>query len=187
MEAAHRSCVICGAGARAEARYCAACGHPLGAHGEAATARYGARVAAWMIDAVVIYALWILLAMLVALAVLSGSDTSSAEGESGVLFAIGVFLLPLTPLYSALLHRYWRGRTLGKLALRIAVVRRDGSTVSLGQSLVRSYVRIVFLVFFPLWVLDALWPLWQDERRSIHDLAAGTMVVRFASLRESAS
>jgi uncharacterized RDD family membrane protein YckC len=140
-----------------------------------------------MIDAIVIYALWILLAMLVALAVLSGSDTSNAEGESGVVFAIGVFLFPLMPLYSALLHRYWHGQTLGKRALRIAVVRRDGSTINLGQSLARSYVRIVFLFFFPIWVLDSLWPLWQDERRSIHHLAAGTMVVRSASLRESAS
>jgi uncharacterized RDD family membrane protein YckC len=89
---------------------------------------------AWTIDAIVIYAILTLLAVLIGLALVSTSSSSGGEGESGVGLALFFLLFPLTPLYSALLHRYWRGQTLGKRAVRIAVVRRDGSAINLGQS-----------------------------------------------------
>ena len=28
------------------------------------------------------------------------------------------------------------------------------------------------------WIVDALWPLWDDERRALHDMLAGTRVVK---------
>ena len=32
-------------------------------------------------------------------------------------------------------------------------------------------------VFFPVWVLDSLWPLWEGKRETLHDLVAETVVI----------
>ena len=32
-------------------------------------------------------------------------------------------------------------------------------------------------LFFPVGILDSLWPLWEGRRRALHDLAAGTIVI----------
>jgi len=69
-----------------------------------------------------------------------------------------------------------RGQTLGKIALRIKVVRADGSDISGGQAWGRELARLV-LGF--LYVVD--WPpvFFTKERKTVHDMLAGTRVVNW--------
>jgi uncharacterized RDD family membrane protein YckC len=79
------------------------------------------------------------------------------------------------------------GQTLGKQALGIRVisVSPTGPDVRGGQAVMREVVmrQVVLgglgalLLWIPL-LLDVLWPLWHPQRRSLHDLAASTIVVR---------
>jgi uncharacterized RDD family membrane protein YckC len=143
-------------------------------------ASYWRRVAAWAIDTVILFiALFVIVAVLIALLV---AGASSPDEENGVGLLLGFLLLPFIPLYSALFHRFWHGQTIGKRALGIAVRRLDGDEIALGQSLGRSYLRLVLWAGYVPVLLDSLWPLWQERRRALHDLAAGTIVV---SLRSS--
>ena len=86
------------------------------------------------------------------------------------------------------------GQTLGSQAARIRVIRNDGNPVDLRTVLIREGIgkAIIPGLFFGaatslralavlagLYVLvDYLWPLWERENRALHDLLAGTHVVR---------
>jgi uncharacterized RDD family membrane protein YckC len=136
-------------------------------------ARYPARAAAWCIDAFLIFAVFVGVAVSARFAFLP-ADERSASGEGPE-----VLLIPFMPLYGALCHRYWDGQTLGKRALGIAVRHMNGGPISLGQALGRAYLRSAMFVFaYVPWIVDSLWPLWQSQNRSLHDLAASTVVVR---------
>ena len=97
---------------------------------------------------------------------------------------IGLFLLLafFSPFYYAFFHAGARGQTPGKRTNGIAV--RDAKTLerlSLWRALARSYI-VVFL-WLMVWsalplILDSLWPLWDPKRQTLHDKAAGSVVVR---------
>ena len=67
----------------------------------------------------------------------------------------------------------------------IRVVRDNGQRVSFGLAALREIVVKGLLVsivssIIPLipWLLDYLWPLWDDENRALHDMVVSTHVVR---------
>ncbi|MDQ3720373.1 MAG: RDD family protein [Actinomycetota bacterium] len=76
------------------------------------------------------------------------------------------------------------GQTVGKQALGIRVVRTDGHPITLGTVAVRHWLMkfIVFgylaiLTLYIATLLNYLWPLWDDENRTFHDMAASTREV----------
>jgi uncharacterized RDD family membrane protein YckC len=136
-------------------------------------ASYVRRVTAWFIDVFIIFAVFFGVAVSLRFAFLPpGERGASGQGPE-------ILLIPFMPLYGALCHRYWHGQTLGKRVLGIAVTDVHGGPISLGQALGRAYLRAALFVFAYLpWILDSLWPLWQSNNRSLHDLAASTVVVQ---------
>ena len=75
----------------------------------------------------------------------------------------------------------WNGRTLGKAALRIRVVREDERPMDVKTVLIRNVLLaqgVVVNLVFVVAVVDYLWPLRDRQRRALHDLAARTRVVR---------
>jgi uncharacterized RDD family membrane protein YckC len=103
-----------------------------------------------------------------ALALLS-SDVSSLLLRAGPLLVfIGLyFMFTLS----------WSGRSLGQRLLSMRVVDRRGQPPSVGLAGLRTLAQLAGLV------AAALGPLWiaiDSERRALHDLVAGTYVVRSA-------
>ena len=92
-------------------------------------------------------------------------------------------------LYYPALMRHTNGRTLGKIALGIQVVRTDGRAMSMARAAWREValksVLLGLIGALPLvgliasqiyfWA-DGLWPLWDRENRALHDMFAGTRV-----------
>ena len=71
------------------------------------------------------------------------------------------------------------GGTLGKLATGLRVRLRDQpGNVGWGTSILRALVYQLCGLFTPAYVLNVLWPLWDDKRQALHDKAARTNVVR---------
>jgi uncharacterized RDD family membrane protein YckC len=71
------------------------------------------------------------------------------------------------------------GGTLGKLATGLRVRLRDQpGNVGWGTSILRALVYHLCGLFTPAYVLNVLWPLWDDKRQALHDKAARTNVVR---------
>jgi uncharacterized RDD family membrane protein YckC len=78
------------------------------------------------------------------------------------------------------------GQTLGKQICRIRVVRQDGLPVGVGTAVVRELIfRWLLIGLLGSFVLaipalfDALWPLWDRQKQTLHDKGAGTLVVKW--------
>jgi uncharacterized RDD family membrane protein YckC len=67
-----------------------------------------------------------------------------------------------------------RGVTLGKMAVKVRVVRPDGSPISTGQAWGRAAMK---LLFGCISIFDYLPAFFTKERTTLHDLVAGTRVI----------
>ena len=127
----------------------------LASEGRGSVASYGQRIAALVVD-------WFV-ALLVAFAFVGG-DVWTGDG-AGLWTPLLALLVELT-LFDGLL-----GYSIGRRLLSIAVVRVDGgSSVGLPRALLRS---ALLCLAIPALVNDR-------DRRGLHDLAAGTIVVRMS-------
>jgi uncharacterized RDD family membrane protein YckC len=71
------------------------------------------------------------------------------------------------------------GQTLGKKWTGIRVVMADGSgRIGYGKAWFRWFIAAI-INFVPFgFLVDHLWPLWDDNKQTLHDKAAKTIVVR---------
>jgi uncharacterized RDD family membrane protein YckC len=121
--------------------------------GSGSVADYGRRIAALVID-------WFV-AILVA-SIFVGGDVWTGEG-AGLWAPLAALAIELTLLDGLL------GYSIGRRLLSIAVVRIDGRRpVGIPRALLRS---VLLCLALPALIND-------QDRRGLHDLAAGTVVVR---------
>jgi uncharacterized RDD family membrane protein YckC len=164
--------------------------HPVArAPGDAAwvgrpLASWGSRVAAQLLDWLILLVPSVLLTLLVVGVFLSGSDIG------GIVTAIIAFLLYVVValFYAPVLmarEGAHNGQTLGKQIIGITVLRDNGQTVELGFACLREIVVKNLLFgfvggfFFSIpTIVDYLWPLWDDQNRCLHDMIVSTHVVR---------
>ncbi len=134
----------------------------------------------------------IFLVPFLAASVVTGNVVRSSEATEAVgaesLWALAVFArLSLVValgasllVYSVVLHGGERGQTLGKRLMGVQV--RDaltGDRLGYRKALLRTFVQML-LGGFPGrlgMILDGIWPLWDPQRRTLHDKAAGSVVV----------
>jgi len=112
---------------------------------------------------------------------MAGSAVSDAVAGL-MLFVLGWPLGALIAVVPFMRRRgQGAGQSLGKAATGIRVVGPDGTPASARIVLREVVMKWLVLWSITLWlgaVLDLLWPLWNGERRAMHDIAAGTRVVR---------
>ncbi|WP_167667535.1 RDD family protein [Micromonospora narathiwatensis] len=142
-------------------------------------ARLGSRVLALLIDLVSQLVAALLLGAGLSLALLSFGDV-----VDGALFGASQTVLVILVLvgYPVLMERFLGGRTLGKLAVGLRVVRADGGPVGVGQSLTRALVGVAVEwpgLVLPLlsWAASVTVMLTDPRGRRLGDLVAGTLVV----------
>ncbi|MFA9273037.1 MAG: RDD family protein, partial [Baekduiaceae bacterium] len=149
-------------------------------------ASWGSRLAAVLIDGLVVLGVAIVGAL--ALGVVLGGLFSLIDG-GGVGFTLGAVFGGIIGYFGGLfLQPYWMakhdGKTLGKQALNIRTIRVNGQPTDLGWSSLRQIVVIWLLInvvggtFFIPWLLNYLWPLWDAENRAGHDMLVGSRVVK---------
>jgi uncharacterized RDD family membrane protein YckC len=139
-----------------------------------AVAGVGRRFAAMFIDAFLHIASLILLVMLLAPFVAS-SRASDRLVPIGFMVFLCVMLIG-SP-YWVISEWLWAA-TPGKLMLRMRVVDRHGKRVRFGAALGRNLLRGLLAWVVPFGgFLDAIMGLIDEQRRSLHDRAAGTLVV----------
>jgi uncharacterized RDD family membrane protein YckC len=105
----------------------------------------------------------------------------------------------LSPLIDAVLYLVYttvmcggkRGQTVGMMAVGVRVVREGtGEILGYGRALGRSVVEEVFrslvalsVILGIVWLLDMLFPLWDNKRQTLHDKVAKTVVLRVRDTR----
>ncbi|HEV2087633.1 MAG TPA: RDD family protein, partial [Cryptosporangiaceae bacterium] len=139
-------------------------------------ARLATRTLAILIDATVQYTF--VLVLFVGLGTfLAGEDPALA---AAMLIATLVFAFLVWPVT---FETVTRGRSPGKFALGLRVVRDDGGPIRFRHALVRGLIGVSIewpgLLFAPLsWLVGATTMLFNSKGKRIGDLAAGTMVLQ---------
>ena len=159
-------------------------------------AGWGARVLATLLDSLIGIAIFLVLC--------APGGIVAIVTEGGVAGWILLGLGGLAAIVVAVLYAPYfmrregdhNGQTLGKQWLGIRVVRDDGEAFGWGWAFLRELVIkgialsvassiASTITFFLLgagaivpYVIDYLWPLWDDENRAVHDMVAKTHVVQ---------
>ena len=134
-------------------------------------ARLGSRLVAAAIDLAAGY-LGLLLSLMLLASIVNGLDSATAEA------LIVVLLVGFLIAFPVLFLTFSGGRTLGKMAMGLRVVRDDGGPISFRQALTRELVGFVVEKFgISLGVLAVASSLAREDSKRIGDLAAGTIVI----------
>jgi uncharacterized RDD family membrane protein YckC len=71
------------------------------------------------------------------------------------------------------------GRTVGNLAVRTRTIDgRTGRPCTYDRAAIRTLVEVALAITFIGGIVDILWPLWDQQNQTLHDKAAGTIVLR---------
>jgi uncharacterized RDD family membrane protein YckC len=146
------------------------------------------RVGAALIDGLIIGAgaLILFLPIGAALGIGAANDSDTGVGAAivGLLFWV-VCVTIIAFLYAPILMARTNGKTLGRMAMNIRVVRTSGEPVTFWFAFLREVVIKSFLFGFISSItfglaslLDLLWPLWDEENRALHDFIVSTRVVK---------
>ena len=129
----------------------------------------GERIIAFLIDGFILY-MFVLLVNLIGDAIsYVYEDTWTQRGLVALIFLPAMF-------YSLLMHSLFNGRTVGKMLMKMRVVRVDGTPVHWSNLLVRWMLRLVDIWIF-LGSIGILSILFSDKRQRTGDAAAGTVVI----------
>jgi uncharacterized RDD family membrane protein YckC len=145
-------------------------------------ARLGSRALSRLIDLAVQVVLGVVLSILTGI-VLTSVGPFSDEALAGALIVVDLVLVLIG--YPVLLESLTGGRTVGKLALGLRVIRDDGGPVRFRHALTRALIGVAIefpalgmVVLPPLGWLISLWTMLVNPHgKRLGDLAAGTVVI----------
>jgi uncharacterized RDD family membrane protein YckC len=169
-------------------------GPPIASFGETdlagryVLAGWWSRVGAALIDWVIIGVGAVVL--LIAITAPFSIGFFASEDAGWVSIMVGLFLAVICVsimalLYAPALMARTDGKTFGRMAVGIRVVRAKGEPMTFGFAMLRE-VAVKALLFGIASSLtgglaslaDALWPLWDEENRALHDIIVDTRVVK---------
>ena len=185
-------CPLCGTEAAAGQKFCVGCGGnlertatasaptpgapptpavpPTSPVGESPYSGFWRRVAAWLLDTIVLYA-----GLLVAGAAIAATHALSAANGLGMRGSVVIAAIFAPWAYFAIMESSRAQATVGKLALGVKVTDMAGQRISLGRATGRYFAQVLsglsFGVGYALVVFTS-------HRQALHDLIAGTLIVR---------
>lgn len=129
----------------------------------------GERFVAFLIDGLMLLTYMTIMENLVGLSEIFGTDSWTKRGVLGLVTLPALF-------YSVGCHIIFGGQTVGKMIMKIKVVRLDGAPTEWNNLFVRWMLRIVdiWLFFASIGVLSILL---SDKKQRVGDAAAGTVVI----------
>ncbi|MBP93074.1 MAG: hypothetical protein CMC55_03025 [Flavobacteriaceae bacterium] len=129
----------------------------------------GERFVAFLIDGLILIAYMTIMENLVAVSEIFDTDSWTRRGFLGLLTLPAFF-------YSLLCHVLFGGQTIGKMIMKIKVVRFDGAPTQWYNLLVRWMLRLIdiWLFFASIGVMSILL---SEKKQRVGDSAAGTVVI----------
>jgi uncharacterized RDD family membrane protein YckC len=146
------------------------------------------RVGAQLLDLLFVWVPASIILLIPILAAAGAEDGSGTETAWLIVAIVCVFIAIGAHLFYAPLFMKRKGKrngqSLGKQICGIRVIRADGremsfSDAAMRQIIYKSFGLLVASTFVPIfpWILDYLWPTWDEQHRALHDMAADTRVV----------
>jgi len=137
----------------------------------------GSRFLATLLDTLIIIFLQVVI-LVARLLLQSAFDRSGLSGTLSpwVIALFGLISFVFYSGYYVLFEMIWNGQSPGKRLVGLRVIRRDGTPITLSESLVRNLARLVDFLPFAYGV-GILSMFLDKQSRRLGDLAAGTVVV----------
>jgi uncharacterized RDD family membrane protein YckC len=135
------------------------------------TAGVGSRCIAKLLD--VLVQLAALLAVLMAVGIVAGA-AGGGEAAAIVLIAVASFLVLFG--YPVLSETIWNGKTLGKTAMGLRAVTREGAPIRFRHAAVRGIIG--FVEVYVLSFIAVIAAMLSRNNQRVGDLAGGTIVIR---------
>lgn len=144
------------------------------------------RVGAEIIDAIIIMVIsMVFVVPFVTLAVTQAALTEGPDSAFSTLdIGLNFLSLAVGAVYYCAIMVSTNGRTIGKMAAGIRVVREDGEAVDVWFAFKRQTLVITLLFntlgLLLLWIpglLNYLWPLWDEKNQALHDKIVHSRVV----------
>jgi uncharacterized RDD family membrane protein YckC len=120
-----------------------------------------------------------------------GIGVGSTDSNTGTAAYVGALILTVIVFaivglfYAPVMMSRTNGQTLGRMATGIRVIRANGQPITFGFAALREIVVKSLLVGVVSsltagigYLLDVLWPLWDDENRALHDFVVDTRSVK---------
>jgi uncharacterized RDD family membrane protein YckC len=186
-------CPTCGQESLEQTNFCQSCGHPL--HPEAQNrlisiapyAGFWRRFAAYLLDGIIVFIIGTGADAVVG--VFQGVDMGLAGGiKTGFRQAAGIALGMVIGSITTWL--YWAGlessayqATLGKMALGLKVTDLHGEPIAFGRATGRFFGKFISAALLGIGFLMAGWT---EKKQALHDIMAGTLVVRKPGGHETA-
>jgi len=131
------------------------------------------RMVATIIDAFIVFVLQFLLGTLLVLAGVAAAGQHVSAGNMTVL--VQLFGFALSCVYYVVFTGYC-GQTPGKMALRIKVIRRDGSLLSYGRAAFREIpAKFISGIIFGIGYLMVAF---DEQKQGLHDRMADSYVIK---------
>ena len=129
------------------------------------------RVAASLIDSVILGVVGAILGIVLGVAMVSGGtdDTEVVELTGNV---VGIFL---GWLYYALMESSSKQATIGKIVMGIKVTDLEGNQISFARASGRHFGKIISSLIL---AIGYLMMLWTEKKQTLHDKMAGCLVVK---------
>jgi uncharacterized RDD family membrane protein YckC len=134
-------------------------------------AKLPSRAVAEILDLLVMFGALIVLGLVGGLSGMSDSLDGAAAAALGLVVLIAVFVG-----YPVLFESLSRGRSLGKMAMGLRVVREDGGPIQFRHALVRGLLAIFEV--YPFGVIAVITSLLSAKGKRVGDYLAGTVVIR---------
>ncbi|MBI5198353.1 MAG: RDD family protein [Nitrospirae bacterium] len=135
------------------------------------------RFVAYAIDNLLIFIGTVFLAFVTGLATGLGGITTSmgSEDVEQLATAFGFFIGMFTGLFYFTFFVGWCGQTPGKRLCKLKVIQKTGEPMTYGRALLRY---LAYIVSFIIAGLGFLMIAVDRKKRGLHDLIAGTLVVK---------
>jgi uncharacterized RDD family membrane protein YckC len=135
----------------------------------------GSRFLAALVDTLLIGALQFVVLLALSFSVFTSSEPGEISGW--IVAFLGLTAFALLWGFYIFFELLWNGQTPGKRWAGLRVIRRDGTPITLSESIIRNLVRIVDFLpgFYGVGVISMFI---DGQSRRLGDMAAGTLVVR---------
>jgi uncharacterized RDD family membrane protein YckC len=130
---------------------------------------FGPRLVAQIVDGVIL----LILNYAIGAAMAGASSFEFYGAQAYPLLGAG-FLIFL--LYFVIFEGMW-GATVGKMVMKIKVVREDGSPCGLGPAVIRNILRIIDMLPF-LYIIGLIFMSRSDKKQRLGDKIAKTVVIK---------
>ncbi|GIM44478.1 hypothetical protein DNHGIG_00270 [Collibacillus ludicampi] len=134
------------------------------------------RFVAYLIDAILLWVCSFILSFIFGVSAIGmAALTHDPNTTLGPLMLYEWILFVGTWLYFALMESSTKQGTLGKMALGLRVTELNGQRITFGRATGRYFAKIISSILF---LIGYLLAGWTKKKQGLHDMIAGTLVVR---------